>query len=91
MNPASFEVTYRGVKVFVEPAIGTEGRWEYIFDHDEPGDWKSLCVGNYPAVSIDVARAAAIEKAKQEYPLRKAQLYRIREHVQKQIAALEAE
>lgn len=86
-SPQYFEITYRGVTAQVEPANG-DHRWEYRLDCDE--DWKSLGIGSYPAVSIDTARAKAIEAVKSKRPEILAGLYRERDSIQKRITALEA-
>lgn len=87
-NTPRFTVTYRGVTAAVEPANGSL-RWEYSFSDDDTGDWRSLGIGNYPEVGIDVARARAVELCKLHRPGLLAGLYRERERLQKRIAELE--
>ena len=85
MNANYFEVTYRGLTAEVEPANG-EGRWEYRLTTD--GDWHPLDIGNFPAVKMDAARAAAVARLKARHPDELAAAYIRLERARAEVTAL---
>ncbi len=50
----------------VEPARGRQGQWEMCVDY-ESNEWLPVGCGNYPAVSFDAARAAALALLKNDF------------------------
>jgi hypothetical protein len=86
-----FEIEYRGLRAAVEPANGLN-RWEMCFlgEFGEGNDWFPVGCGDYPAVNLDTARAAAVERCKKKHPEVLAGLYRERAALQKRITAMEA-
>jgi len=87
-----FEITYRGVKASVEPA-GISNRWEMCVDDGRGNnDWFPVGCGDYPAVPLDAARAAAVKRLKEEYhPAALRRAYADLERAAKRIAELKAE